>query len=210
MPESIETFVSKLQNEGVEAGKQAAEKIKADARKEAEQIVANARKQAEQIAADAGKQAEQIQVRAKTELSLAARDTVLKLRDSLGRAMSALLAEGAKRQLDDADFLRDVLKDVIVQYAKADAEQAGEVTVTLGDEMKGKLADWAKSELSKAVGGKNAKVDIKGGLSQAGFEYEVEGATVEVTLDSVVEALSEMLSDAVREVVQRGLSEGKD
>lgn len=210
MPESIEQFVTKLQNEGVEAGKQAAEKIKADAQEEAEQIVADAKKQAEQITADAEKQAERMQVRAKTELSLAARDTVLKLRASLGRAMSALVAEGAKRQLEDADFLRDVLREVIVQYARADAEQAGKVTVTLSDEMKGKLADWAKSELSKAVAGEGTKVDVKDGLAQAGFEYEIEGATVEMTLDSVVEVLSQMLSDAVREVVQRGLSEGKD
>jgi V/A-type H+-transporting ATPase subunit E len=209
MPESIESFVAKLQTEGVEAGKQAAEKVKADAQAEAEKVVADARQQAEKIQADAEAKAKETQERTKTELSLAARDTVLKLRDSLGRGLSGLLAEGVKENLEDEGLLRDVLREMILLYAKADAEQAGAVTVTVSDEMQGKLSDWAKSELAQALSGRNAKVDLKGGLAQAGFEYEVDGATVEVTLDAVVEVLSEMLSDPVREILQQGLAEKK-
>jgi len=43
MPESIESFVKKLQSEGVDAGKKAAEKIIKEARQEAEKIFAQAK-----------------------------------------------------------------------------------------------------------------------------------------------------------------------
>jgi vacuolar-type H+-ATPase subunit H len=43
MPEGIESFVKKLQDEGVNAGKEAAEKIKNDANREADNMIADAK-----------------------------------------------------------------------------------------------------------------------------------------------------------------------
>ena len=78
MAESLEAFVKKLQTEGVDAGKQAAEKIKKRAEHEAEKILVNAEKEAEKIIAEAKNSAEKELSRAQTELELAVRDTILK------------------------------------------------------------------------------------------------------------------------------------
>ena len=58
MAESIESFVAKLQAEGVQAGKDAAEKIREEARQQAREIVQHARSEADKIIAEARSQAE--------------------------------------------------------------------------------------------------------------------------------------------------------
>ena len=44
-------------------------------------------------------------------------------------------------------------------------------------------------------------IDLAGTLRQAGFEYNAGGATIEVTLESVVAVLSEMFSPRLREIL---------
>ena len=87
MAESIEAFVSKLQEEGVQAGRQAAEKLRAEAQQQGDEIIRQAEIQAEEITADAKAQAESNLAKANTELKLAARDAVLRLRETLSRVV---------------------------------------------------------------------------------------------------------------------------
>ena len=42
---------------------------------------------------------------------------------------------------------------------------------------------------------------LKGHLARAGFEYKVDGGTVEVTPESVVETLKELISPSLRELL---------
>jgi hypothetical protein len=44
-------------------------------------------------------------------------------------------------------------------------------------------------------------IDLRGTLAEAGFAYEIAGGTVEVTVDSVVEVLSEMVGAELRKRV---------
>jgi vacuolar-type H+-ATPase subunit E/Vma4 len=206
MPETIESFVAKLQAEGVEAGKQAAEKLKANAKKQAEKTLADAQEQAEKIVADAKAEAENTLTRGRTELSLAARDTVLKLRDSLDRALSAILAEGVKAKLEDTDFLSQVLHELVVLYAQADREHRTLVKINVPKALHEQLVGWAFQEIGKDLqDAPSPSIDLKGTLSQAGFEYEVSGATVEVTLDAVVETLREMVAPALRDLLDEAV-----
>ena len=109
MAESIETFVAKLQNEGVEAGRQEAETIVAGAKSEAERIVADAQSQADKIIAGAKSEAENLLSRGQTELSLAARDAVLGLQETLSKSLQAILRYQADVTLHDVSFLGKVL-----------------------------------------------------------------------------------------------------
>ena len=52
--------------------------------------------------------------------------------------------------------------------------------------------------------------ELAGTLKEAGFEYTVGGATVEVTLSSVVESLSEMVSPALRDILAAAATEPKE
>ncbi len=209
--ETIESFVEKLQTEGVEAGRQAAEKLKSEAQQQADNSIAEAKAQAEKIIARANAEAESILARSGTELKLAARDAALKLRDSLSAALSAVLARGAEKKLSDVEFLGKVLHELVLLYAKADQEGKNLIKIDVRPEIRKKLVQWALSELGHEVGESgHTSIDLKGRLSQAGFEYEVAGATTEVTLDSVVETLSEMVSPALRKVLEEAMTEGEN
>ncbi len=210
MPETIESFVAKLQAEGIEAGKLAAEEFKADAQKQAERTLADAKAQAQKIIADANAQAEAIKTRGQTELALGARDTILKLRDSLSRALSAVIAEAAREKLSDVDFLGKVLHELVLLYATADRDHKVLIKINVPEELRERLVDWALKELGQeAVDAVRPSIDLKGTLSQAGFEYEVSGATVEVTLEAVVTTLSELVGPALRETIDQAVAEQK-
>jgi V/A-type H+-transporting ATPase subunit E len=197
MAETIESFVAKLQAQGVDAGKKKAKQLQEEANQNAEKIVADAQAQAEKIIADAKAQAENDLARGRTELQLAARDTALRLRETLTAALNAVLSSKTRQELSDGDFLKQVLVEIVRVYAQNDA--AGEsIEVNLTPEMKQNLSDWATKELSN--------VDLEGELSQAGFEYTATGATVEVTVDSVVESLSALVSPKLRSILEEAMA----
>ena len=197
MAESIESFVAKLQAEGVDAGKKKARQLQDEANRNAEQIVADAQAKAEKIIADAKAEAENNLARGRTELQLAARDTALKLRETLTAALNAVLASQTRKELQNEEFLKSVLVEIVQVYARNDAGEE-KIQVNLPDEMKDKLSQWATSQLGQ--------VDLQGRLNQAGFEYTATGATVEVTVESVVESLSSLVSPKLRQILEEAMA----
>jgi len=70
--------------------------------------------------------------------------------------------------------------------------------------MREKLVEWALSEIGhEAMESRYASVDLKGTLKGVGFEYSVQGGTVEITLESVVETLSNMVGPELRNALQQ-------
>jgi hypothetical protein len=55
----------------------------------------------------------------------------------------------------------------------------------------------------------NVSLDLKGTLADAGFEYQVDGANIEVTLSSIVEALTELVNPNLREILEQAMAEPK-
>ncbi len=208
MADTIESFVAKLQTEGVQAGQAAADKLRAEAAAEAEKVVADAKADAEKIVADANAEAENILARSRTELQLAARDAAMRLRDALGRALSAALASGVEQKLGETEFLGKLLHDIVMLYSTSDAKGTKTVKINVPKDMRQSLTDWAVREIGDDTKDRHVGIDLKGTLKQAGFEYTVAGATVEVTVDSVVEVLSELVGPNIRELFDQGLAGG--
>ena len=208
MAETIESFVAKLQSEGVQAGEDAARRIRGDAEREAEAIAERARQQAAAVVADAERQATEILTRGKTQLDLAARDTVLRLRDALNRALGAVVARGSEARLKDTGFLKDLLRELIVLYAQRDSAGGTDIKVNVAPEARNALADWAMGGLRSEPGAaKGMSVELTSNLEQAGFEYTVDRATIEVTLASVAAMLSELVGPELRATIDRALAE---
>ena len=206
MAESLESFVAKLQAEGVQAGRQAAEKIRDEAQAQAKQIVAQARKEAQAIVAEAQGRGKSELDRARTELKLAARDATLRLRDVLNKVLRAVLAQGAKGALSDADFLGKTIHDLAVLYAQADLEGRGGIDVSVSPEIRKKLSAWALHEVADpARRTSKSTINLTAALEQEGFELHVAGSTIEVTLEAVVNTLAELVSPALREVLESAL-----
>ena len=210
MAETIESFVAKLQAEGVEAGQRDAEKLRAEAQEQARAVVAQARQEADEIIADGKAQADALLQRGRTELELAARDTVLKLRDALGRAIRALLAEAAREQLTDPEFISRLLHDLAMLYAKSDIEDHDRAVVSVPPEMASQLTSWALDRMKQTAEGKGMRLDLRTTLAGEGFEYNVAGANIEMTVESVVEMLCQMVNPQLGQVLKRAVSEAAE
>jgi V/A-type H+-transporting ATPase subunit E len=208
MAEPIESFVSRLQADGVEAGRIAADKLRAAAESQARQTVERARAEADRIVADAKARAQRSLAAGKTELELAARDIGLRLRDSLNGALRAVLSRAAHEKLADLDFVGTVLHDVIQQYASADAEGKTQIEINVEPHIREKLVAWAIREIGQdGIEGPHKGVSLRGALADAGFEYTIDGATIEVTVTAVSQLLSDLVSPAVREIIRKAMVE---
>jgi len=201
MTDTIESFVEKLQQDGVEAGKAEAQRIVADAKGESERIVADANKQAERIIANARAEAERATEQGRNELQLAARDVFNRLRTELAEAIGEVLKRSAGQALSDGDFLAKLIHDIVAAYAKQDAEGIWPIEMKIGSDDAEALIAAALTELSAES--PDAKLTLAGRLKSAGFEYAVSGGTVEVTDASVAAGLSEMIAPKLREILQQ-------
>lgn len=209
MPETIESFVAKLKSEGVEQGQRQGKELLEQAQQQGEQLVQEAKQKAEKIVADAQTHAESITARSRTELQLAARDAAGKLRETLQRALQAVLAEPVTEQLSETKFLQSLLSDVVRQYVEADVKSQGGVKLNVAPELHKQLADWAIKKLREAARDAGGKVDVKNTLRQAGFEVNISGATIEVTAESVLELMHELVGPNLRELFDGAVAEGQ-
>lgn len=200
MAETIEAFVAKLQTEGVETGRREAQKLVTEAQRNAQQILEDAKEQAEKTLAEAKAKAEAETEKTQAELRLAARDTVLRLRDTLSGLVATVLTHATQEVLSDSNFLRQLIHDMALEYAKADREGRHVTQIAVPPETRKQLADWILHEVAHKDG--VGKVDLKETLREAGFEYKTDGATVEVTTASVAAALQDLVGPTLRKMLE--------
>ena len=203
MPKSIESFVKKLQIEGIEAGKKAAEKIKKTAMQEKEKILADAKADAEKIILEAKSHAEKQLFIVQNELELAVRDAILKLGESVGDLLSAILLRGVERKLFEPDYIGDIMREVITAYAKADAGQTSRMEIHISKKMRDKLKADLFEDLFRDLHKNPGQLPIQFTLPTAGFEYSIHGSTVEVSPESVAELLAEMVEEDLSEIINK-------
>ncbi|MHC4716011.1 MAG: V-type ATP synthase subunit E family protein [Planctomycetota bacterium] len=211
MADSIESFVAKLQEEGVDAGRAEAAKIVEEAQAQAEQIVAGARAEADKITAGAQQEAERTLQQSQAELAMAARDAVLRLRETITSALRVVFREGAAKALGDDEFLASLLHDIAQEYARQDAVHDWPVEFRVSDEKLHQATEWAIREMT-GKGGEDwrSRIDLRGGLKAAGFEYVTSGGTVEVTPESVAAVMAEMIAPRLREMIDKAVAEKGD
>ncbi len=200
MAHTVESFVETLRADGVEAGRQAAEEIRSEAQQQAEETVREADAKARQIVEEAEHQREMTLERTRTDLELAARDTIAQLRDVLGQAINRLLTRAASTTLDDSDFIKELIGEVTSAYAQSDATDEQKLELNVTEPMALRLADWAVASFRKGSE-QELSVDLHGALATAGFEYKLAGGTVEITPESVVQVLSQIVTPRLQELI---------
>jgi vacuolar-type H+-ATPase subunit E/Vma4 len=209
MIDSIEGFVNKLQADGVEAGRREAAEIRAKAEEEAHRIIDQANARAAELVSRGEAEAQRILSRAHTELRLASRDAVLRLRDALSGMLRTIVRGAVEEQLGETDFLRKLLHDVIMHYAEADIAGKDAMVINVTDDAHHKLAQWAIHELRDALKGSDLHFQLHGTLPETGFEYRLSDGTVEVTVTSLVDVLIEMVGPHLREVLEDAATSGR-
>lgn len=203
MPTNIESFVKTLESEGVEAGKKAAEKIEAEARERAAGVITEAKEEAEKIVAEAQSEAEKVKSRMNSSLELATRDAIYLLREKLGQQLQLLLEVNVENALNDDATLSNVLREVIPACAKADAESTLTTEINIPQDLKSRLVESTLRELSHSLTDQNVQVNPRHTLAKAGFEFKIEGSTVEVSTESVTALLSEMIDPELQQFLEK-------
>lgn len=199
MPTNIESFVKTLESEGVDAGRKAAKKIEAEAKEKAETIISEAKGTADQIIADAQAEAEKVKARMNSSLELATRDAILMLREKLSRQLEIILKLNVDKALRDENTLVHVLREVIPAYAKADTT----AEINISQDMKSQSLESALGELANSLKNQNVQINVAHNLAKSGFEYKVEGSTVDVSTDSVTSLLAEMIDPDLQQFLAK-------
>ena len=120
----LQQLTDKLYQEGLEKGRAEAESLVAEAEARAAKIVAEAEARAAKIAADAERKAEDVEKSAMTEIALAGKQAVAKIKSEIETLIVAkVTAEGIKSANLDPAFIKDMLLAVAANWnngAKAD------------------------------------------------------------------------------------------
>ena len=120
----LQQLTDKLYQEGLEKGRAEAESLVAEAEARAAKIVSEAEARAAKIAADAERKAEGVEKNAMTEIALAGKQAVAKIKSEIETLIVAkVTAEGIKSANLDPAFIKDMLLAVAANWnngAKAD------------------------------------------------------------------------------------------
>ena len=204
MENKLQELTRKLYDEGLEKGRAEADKLVADAKAEARKIVAEARAEAEEIVKKAEAKAEDVSKNTMTEISLAGKQAVAKIKSEIASLIVAeATSEGVKRTALDPEFIRGMLLSMAKNWT-GDASGRVELTALLPEAERAQLDkafDACAKELLSAgveVGwSKQVKTGFKVGPKEGGYYISFSDADLEALLSEYLrEKVSRMLFKA--------------
>ena len=120
----VQALIDRLREQGVQAGRTEADRLVAEARGRAEQILAEARAEADAVRAQARSDADTERRAADEALKLAARDTVLALKQDMALRFAQEVKRLVALEMQDHAFLQHLILEVAGRAAEALPRQA--------------------------------------------------------------------------------------
>ena len=158
----LQQLTDKLYQQGLEKGRAEADNLVAKAKSEAQKIVADAEALAAKIVADAENKAEDIEKNAMTEISLAGKQAIAKIKAEIENLIVAKsTSEGVKAANMDSSFIKDMLLAVAKNWNNGDKA-----------ELTALLPEAKKTELGKGIEAA-AKALLAEGV-EVGFSADVK------------------------------------
>lgn len=111
--ENLENIVSKLKQDGIQAGETEKQRIIEDARKQAEVLLAEARKQAKEIIDEAKAKTEQLENNARTALAQASRDITEATKVAIIKHLQSVFGEQGKNLFTQKEYMEVLLKTTL-------------------------------------------------------------------------------------------------
>jgi V/A-type H+-transporting ATPase subunit E len=195
MGTDVASFAKQLREDGIEAAKEEAAKILAEARKEAEKIVNSAKSEAAKVEKEAQVRISQNQSSSDSEMRMVARDIIIGLKKKIEEIGTALLKEKVADALSD----REVVKTSIIELLKG--QQVGKNwEVSLGEKLATPLAEVVIDSFKE----NGATAKLTSGLKKAGFEAHIVGdnEVFEVTDESITETFRKLLSPELKKLLE--------
>lgn len=198
----VKDLIGRLKDEGVQAGRQEAEKIVREAQERASKIVADAKAEAETLVKQAHIKNEADKVNAQESLRVAVRDTEIELQAGLKKAFESHVKRLVSKEVEDKDFLRELLLAIVGSAAKKiPAEQAVEALIpenVLATSEKGtSVTDKGNERLKNFVRSGTGEM-LRDGVelkAASGFKggIQVKLAGEDVVFDFSEDALSDLI-----------------
>ena len=200
MENKLKELTDRLYGEGLEKGRLEADRLVAEAKEKAAAILAEAKAEAEQIVKKAEAKAADTEKNSMTEISLAGRQAVAKIKSELAGAIIAKTStEAVKAACVDAEFVKKLLLEVAKNWSGA-AEQVS---------LKALLPEEKRAEFDAAMQ-KSAEELLKAGV-EVGYSKEVKtgfkvgekagGYYISFTDESFEALLDEYLRDKVSQLL---------
>ena len=190
MAEELQQLLEKIQHDGVEKANAEAATILAKAKADAAAILKDAESKAAAFRAQAETDAKAFEERAQKTISQAARDTVLEVKDAIGRMLEKLLAKDVAAALADPSEAAKLALAAVNELGSNADVAAGE-----------KLAAALKAQLAA-----DAKAGVKVVLDESvgtGFSIRLDGGRVEhdFSESAIVAALAQRLRPDLAKLV---------
>ena len=190
MAEELQQLLEKIQHDGVEKANAEAATILAKAKADAAAILKDAESKAAAFRAQAETDAKAFEERAQKTISQAARDTVLEVKDAIGRMLEKLLAKDVAAALADPSEAAKLALAAVNELGSNADVAAGE-----------KLAAALKAQLAA-----DAKAGVKVVLDESvgtGFSIRLDGGRVEhdFSESAIVAALAKRLRPDLAKIV---------
>lgn len=163
MENKLEQLTRKLYDEGLEKGRAEADRLVSEAKAEASRIVAEAQAKADGIVKQAQERADDTAKNAMTEISLAGRQAVAKIKNEIAEAVVVKsTAAGVKAANLDGAFVKEMLLAVAKNWNGASTSKV---------ELTALLPEAARAQLDTAI--KAAATELLSAGIEVGYSAEV-------------------------------------
>lgn len=120
----VEELIQRLREQGVAEGKKQSDELLEQTRRRAEQRLETARREAEEIVRAARKEADRTKQAGEEAVRLAVRDAILGLKSELVERFADRVSRLVSRELEDEQFLRQLILEVVGRAAPSADKQA--------------------------------------------------------------------------------------
>ncbi len=193
--DKIQELTSKLYNEGVEKGREEADKILANAKSERNQIIADAKKEAEQILSSARKEIAEMKSNAEAELKLFASQATEALKSEITNLVTDKIAvSSVKAAVEDKTYMQKLITELVKNWSKDETLSIG---VENADELKKYIAENTKTLLDKGL-----KIESVNGL-KSGFLLSPQDGSYKVKFgeEEFIEYFREFLRPQIQKLL---------
>ena len=200
MENKLKELTERLYGEGLEKGRVEADRLVAEAKEKATTILAEANAEAEQIVKKAEAKAADIEKNSMTEITLAGREAVAKIKNELATAIIAKSSTAAvKVATVDAEFVKKMLLEVAKNWSGAAEQVSLKALLPASLEAEfSKVFEASTKELLAAgveVGySKDVKSGFKVGAKDGGYYISFTDESFEALLEEYLrEKVSQLL-----------------
>jgi V/A-type H+-transporting ATPase subunit E len=170
--DKIQELTSKLYAEGVEKGKEEAEKIVAAARAQEQQILSEARAKADELLSSAEKESAALKKHTEAELKLYAAQSSEALKTEITNLLTNKVATGGvKEAVEDKTFMKQLILELVRNWSENQ-------TVTVGVENPAELEQYIASQVKELLD-KGLKIETVNGI-KTGFTVSPEDGSYKV------------------------------